>query len=112
MIRVYNWRWMLVGVITFIIGTIAFYFGGMMTFFVPGDPGEPFFQKDRVLRGILPLLGAISILSLAGWFFLRSVRGNGTASGPGLPTMIAYCILGAIGAFWLFFMAIALISYR
>jgi len=112
MTRTYNWRWVSAGIFTLVIGTAAFYYGATMTFLVPGTPGESFFQKDRVIFGILPLLAALAILSLAGWLFLRSVKGSAVSKSTTLPTMIAYCILGAIGALWLCFIAVAIINHQ
>ena len=86
-------------VFAFLIGTAALYFGVVMTFLLPGSPGESFFQKDRILLGMLPLGGAVVALCTAGVLLFRS------ASNPkrSLSDMIAYCIGGAIATIWLFF---------
>jgi hypothetical protein len=83
-----------------------------MTFLVPGYPGESFFQKDRLLLGVLPLLAAMAILSVAGWLFLRSSPSPKSNKGPTLPAMIAYCFFGSIGVIWLVFLVVALIHQR
>jgi uncharacterized BrkB/YihY/UPF0761 family membrane protein len=88
------------GALAYLAGTMALYFGSAMTFLVPGTPREGFFVKERVIFGVLPLLAALVALCLAGWLFFRSVpnpRRN-------LSDVIAYCIGGAIGAIFLFFM--------
>jgi hypothetical protein len=36
---------MLEGILTFMVGTGLLYYGGTMTFLVPGDPGESFLQR-------------------------------------------------------------------
>jgi hypothetical protein len=61
----FHWRWMLAGVVTYIVGAVALYCGGMMTFLVPGYPRESIFQKERLLLGVLPVLEALEILSIA-----------------------------------------------
>jgi hypothetical protein len=101
---------MAAGIATFIVGTTLLYFGGTMTFLVPGYPGESFFQKDRLLLGIVPLLAALALFILAAWFF-RSIRFP-KASGPTLPVMIAYFFFGAIGVLWLSFVVAALVHHR
>jgi hypothetical protein len=103
---------MLAGAVTFILGTVVLCSGVIMTFFVPGYPGESFFQKDRLLLGVLPMLAAMAILSMSGWTFLRSVRAPNSSSGPSLSDMIAYCFFGSIGTIWLFFVVAALIHQR
>ena len=65
----YNWRMLLAGVGTFLVGTFLFAYGGAMAFFVPGRIGESYFQKERLLLGVLPLFLAVAVLSIAGWFF-------------------------------------------
>jgi hypothetical protein len=98
-VRIHNLRLKASGVLAFLIGTAALYYGFAMTFLVPGAPGEAFFQKDRVLLGMLPLCAAVLTLCLAGWLLFHS------ASNPKrhLSDMIVYCIGGAIGAIWLSF---------
>jgi uncharacterized BrkB/YihY/UPF0761 family membrane protein len=86
------------GVLAFLAGMVALYFGFLMTFLVPGTPGEGFFVKERVILGILPLLAALVALCLSGWLFFRSVPNPRRH----LSDVIAYCIGGAIGAIFLF----------
>src|ERR1035441_3387398 len=86
-------------VVAFLIGTGVLYFGFTMTFLVPGMLGEPFFQKDRVLLGMLPLLAALLLLCSAGWLLFRSV----STPKRNLSDMIAYCFGAAIGMIFLFF---------
>ena len=61
-----------------------------MSFLVPGAPGEPYFQRDRVLLGNVPLVASLLSLSAAGWLFFRS------ASDPKitLEKSITYCVMG------------------
>jgi uncharacterized membrane protein YidH (DUF202 family) len=82
----------IVGSLAFLAGTFALSYGFAETFLVPGTPGETFFQRDRVLFGLLPLAIAISILCLAGWFFARA------SSNPKrrLSDTITCCIGGAV----------------
>jgi hypothetical protein len=44
-----------------------------MSFLVPGFPGEPYFQRDRILLGYLPLAGSLLGLAAAGWMFFNSL---------------------------------------
>ncbi|MCE5306678.1 MAG: hypothetical protein LLG20_03460 [Acidobacteriales bacterium] len=87
------------GVVAFLAGTVALSYGFAMSFLVPGTPGEGFFVRERVIFGVFPLLAALVTLGLSGWLFFRSVpnpRHN-------LSDVIAYCIGGALGAIFLFF---------
>jgi uncharacterized membrane protein len=80
----------------FLAGTFALSYGFAETFLVPGTPGETFFQKDRVLFGLLPLATAILILCLAGWLFTRA----STNPKRRLSDTITYCIGGAVITIW------------
>jgi hypothetical protein len=86
------------------------YYGGVMTFLVPGDIGESFFQKDRLLFGILPFLLGIGILVLAGWFLYRSNLFAKASPRPRLIDVAAVCIVRAIGTIWQFFLIGSLLS--
>jgi biotin transporter BioY len=86
------------GVVALLSGTVGLSYGFAMTFLVPGTPREGFFQKERVLFGILPLVAAVLALCSAGWLFFHSVLNPKRH----LSDVIALCIGGAIGAIWLF----------
>src|SRR5262249_10852022 len=86
------------GVFALLGGTVALYFG-FGTFFVPAAPREGFFVKERVPYAILPLTVGVVTLCLAGWLFFRSVPNPRRQ----LSGVITFCIGGAIGAIWLFF---------
>jgi hypothetical protein len=83
-----KWLFLFSGVLAFAVGGFAFYYGAVMAFFVPGYRGESYFQKDRVLLGILPFLLGIGILSLAGWLFSK-LAPNPTPEGAA--KAIGYC---------------------
>lgn len=51
------------GVVTFIAATFGLWYGFAMSFLVPGIPDEPYFQRNRVLLGNIPLVA--SVLALA-----------------------------------------------
>jgi hypothetical protein len=55
------------GIVTFVAGTFGLWYGFAMSFLVPGIPEEPYFKRDRVLLGNLPLLGSVLALAAAGW---------------------------------------------
>jgi len=43
---------------------------------VPGYPGESFWQRERILYGLLPLCGAITVFAIVafGWIRLRNIN--------------------------------------
>jgi hypothetical protein len=65
-----------------------------MAFFVPGYRGEAYFQKDRVLLGILPFSLGICLISVAGWLFSK-LAANPTPEGTA--KTIGYCFAAVIG---------------
>jgi len=81
----------------FIGATFGLWYGFAMSFLVPGIPGEPYFQRDRVLLGNVPLVASVLALCAAGWLFFRS------ASDPKvtLEKTITYCVAGAAGLLFL-----------
>jgi hypothetical protein len=96
------------GILTFVAGTVGLWYGFAMSFLVPGIPGEPYFQRDRVLLGNLPLLGSVIALAAAGWMFFRSVSEPKIT----LERAITYCIGGATGLGFLYAIIGALIYQR
>jgi uncharacterized BrkB/YihY/UPF0761 family membrane protein len=86
------------GVLAFLAGMVALYVGFLMTFLVPGTPGEGFFVKERIILGMLPLLAALVAVCLSGFLFFRSVPNPRRH----LSDVIVYCICGAIGVIFLF----------
>ncbi len=96
------------GILAFVAGTVGLWFGFGMSFLVPGIPGEPYFQRQRVLYGNLPLLASALALCAAGWLFFRSESERKIT----LDQAITYCILGAAGLGFLSFLIGALINQR
>jgi hypothetical protein len=96
------------GVVTFVAATFGLWHGFAMSFLVPHLPGEPYFQRNRVLLGNIPLLAAVLALCSAGWLFFRS------ASEPKitLGETIAYSVVGAAGLCFLFFVIGSAIHQR
>jgi hypothetical protein len=86
------------GIVIFIAATFGLWYGFAMSFLVPSLPGEPYFQRNRVLLGNIPLLAAVLALCAAGWLFFRS------ASEPKitLGETIACSVAGAAGLCFLF----------
>jgi hypothetical protein len=80
-------------ILAFIVGTFGLWYGFAMSFLIPGVPGEPYFQRDRVLFGNVPLLVSLIALSVAGWLFVLSISEPKIT----LEQAIAYCIGGAVG---------------
>jgi len=71
-------------------------------------PGEPYFQKERVLLGNLPLLASLTALSEAGWLLVRSLSEPKIS----LERAIAYCMGGAVGLGFLFAILGLLLNQR
>ena len=94
------------------MGTFLFAYGGAMAFFVPGRIGESYFQKERLLLGVLPLFLAVAVLSIAGWFFFGSTNSLKSSRQHSLSTVIAYCFVGSIGMIFLYTVVGALIYQR
>ena len=46
---------------------------------------------------VLPLLAAVAVLGMAGWFFFRSLRSPESSHRPTLSAVITYCFVGSIG---------------
>lgn len=90
------------GAVAFLAGVFAFYYGFVMTFLVPGTPGEGLFEKCRVLLGVLPLTAGLLSLCAAGWLLFRSFPRQRLS----LSDSIALCIGTAAGIIlFLFLMA-------
>ena len=93
-------------VLTFVAGTVGLWYGFAASFLVPGNHlGEPYFQRDRVLLGNLPLLGSVLALAAAGWMLFRSLSEPKITLGQA----ITYCIAGAAGLGFLYAVIGALI---
>jgi biotin transporter BioY len=86
------------GVVTFIAATFGLWYGFAMSFLVPGIPGEPYFQRNRVLLGNVPLVASVLALCAAGWLIFRAT------SEPKITVekTITYCVAGAAGLCFLF----------
>ena len=97
----------LLGILTFIAGAVGLWYGFAMSFLVPERPGEPYFQRDRVLLGNLPLLGSVLALSAAGWLLFRSLSEPKIT----LERAITYCIGGAVALGFLYAVIGALITH-
>jgi hypothetical protein len=95
------------GVAIFIAATFGLWYGFVMSFLVPGMPGEPYFQRDRVLLGNVPLVTSVLALCAAGWFFRSALKSKITLS-----EAIICCIGSAAGLGFLFFVIGAAIHQR
>ena len=49
------------------MSSIALYFGLGMLLLVPGDPGGPYWVKERVVYGLLPLSTGALLLAFSSW---------------------------------------------
>jgi hypothetical protein len=94
-------------VLLWVLGTVALYFGFAMSFLVPGLPGEPYFQKDRILLGNLPLAVSVILLCIAAWLFR-----SWTKSKVSLDTAVMYSIGAAVVSLLLFAMVGAAVYQR
>lgn len=95
------------GVAIFMAATFGLWYSFAMSFLVPGIPGEPYFQRDRVLLGNVPLLASLRGLCVAGWFLRSALKSKITLS-----EAIIYCMGGAAGLGFLFFVIGAAIHQR
>jgi biotin transporter BioY len=97
----------ILGTVALLAGTAGLYYGFVMSFLVPGILGEPYFQRQRVLLGNIPL--AVSVLALcgAGWLFFTSLREPRFTLGQ----TIACCIGGAAGL-WVLLAIIGALIYQ
>jgi len=84
------------GILVFAAGWFCFAAGFAGAFLVPGYRGEPYFQRFRIVYGILPLLGGATLLSLSGrlFFFALPSAWRSTAT---LGRVIGCCFLSAFG---------------
>jgi hypothetical protein len=95
------------GLALFIAATFGLWYGFAMSFLVPGIPGAPYFQRQRVLLGNVPLVASMLALCAAGWFFRSAIKSKITLS-----EAIIYCIGVAAGLGFLFFVIGAAIHQR
>ena len=72
-----------------------------MTFFVSDYPRESFFNKDRIVLGMLPLAGACLAFGTAAWCFKRGVLFANNS----LAQVTGFCVVVAIGAMLLVLVA-------
>lgn len=92
----------------FLAGAFGVWYGFVMSFLVPGTLGEPYFTRDRILLGNVPLVGSFAALVAAGWMFFRSFSKPRFS----LEQAIVYSIGGAAGLGWLYIVIGGLISQR
>jgi hypothetical protein len=104
-----DWRSILAALGTFALGTAALYRGGVMTFLVPGNPGESFLCRDRLVLGILPLFAALALLTISGYLVRRALPEPIYDDGPTLPAVFSYCLLAALAAIGLVLIVAGLI---
>ena len=61
------------------IASSLLYYGLVMLFLVPGNPGGPYWEKPRVVLGLVPLLLGIAMLVVSAWIaslYRSHARGN------------------------------------
>jgi hypothetical protein len=63
-------------VAAFVVGTLLLAYGAVMLCCVPGYPGESFWQRERILYGLVPLCVAITVFTLVAWALIRLRRIN------------------------------------
>lgn len=54
------------------VASALLYYGLGMLLLVPGDPGGPYWVKERVIYGLLPIAGGILSLSGSSWIAIHS----------------------------------------
>ncbi len=85
----------LVQVALFLAACALLYYGSVMLFLVPGSPHEAYFQRNRVIFGVLPVLLSLGLLVAVGRVSKglanerRSVRG-------GIVNLFAYAIVAVV----------------
>jgi hypothetical protein len=52
-------------ILSFLGGAGCLYYGSVMLLFVPGYPGESYWQRERIIYGMLPV-GLSAVFFLAG----------------------------------------------
>ena len=96
------------GVAIFIAATFGLWYGFAMSFLVPGIPGEPYFQQDRVLLGNVPLVASMLALCAVGWLLRSALKSKITLS----EAIIYLCLGSAAGLGFLFFVIDTAIHQR
>lgn len=94
--------------VTFLVGTVALWYGFAMSFLVLGAPGGPYFQTDRVLLGNVPLIASIAMLCAAAWFTRRALP---KATIRPAAAML-YAVAGAMALLFAGLVVVALIHQR
>lgn len=49
------------------IASVLLYFGLGMLLLVPGDPGGPYWAKQRVVYGVVPFVSGLVVLAISTW---------------------------------------------
>jgi hypothetical protein len=56
--------------------SFLFYFGLGMLLLVPGAPGEPYWAKERLIYGVVPLCAGLTLATAGPWIALRTHGGD------------------------------------
>ena len=49
------------------VASVLLYFGLGMLLLVPGDPGGPYWARNRVVYGVVPLFAGLTALAISSW---------------------------------------------
>ena len=64
--------WMAARFVCLGIGSVLLYYGVGFLLFVPGVPGESYWQKERLTYGVLPLLFSVITALLSTWLAIQT----------------------------------------
>ena len=107
-----GWRWLLGAGVVFLLGAGLLYAGFVMSFLVPGYPGESFFSGERALKGFLPFGLGLAVLSVAGLLFFIGLQVLKPSNRIRSSDAVAWSVGGALGLIFLFFVVASLFSQR
>jgi hypothetical protein len=57
--------------LSFAIACALLYFGTGFLFFMPGRPGDPYLNPERIAYGIFPVATSVALLFATGWFWAQ-----------------------------------------
>jgi hypothetical protein len=84
-------------------GLFGLYYGMVMSFLVPGYPGESFFTVSRFTYGVLPLLTGVVLVFFAAWIWKCTTETD-------FPVVVKRFFIGAFGALALFWTVLIIIA--
>jgi hypothetical protein len=89
----------LAGALLFVAASVALYFGNGMLLLMPGDPyhREPYFDRTRVIYGVLPFLLSVALSIAVGFLWARAPNWDKVKRAIGIAFS---CAVAAVLLFW------------